>query len=108
MGYITTISFYNDGADQLEKHPVELAKKLYHASMGIQINRGNDTDSLGNHCNMLILQKPRHADSWTLYLHADNDVLDLYEIKDKNHNSIDKAISMLKTELKRLQSLKKE
>lgn len=67
MGFLTTVTIYNDSADQLEKHPKDLAEKLNQACSGIQINRGQDFDGLGNVANIFTLQKPRHADDHTLY-----------------------------------------
>ena len=106
MGYITTISIHNDGADQLEKHPEELAKKLSKACSGIQLNCGYNYDSVGNHCNLLTLQKPRHADDTTLYLHWGNTVVDADNAK--SERVIDAFISEMKYQTKRLKELKNQ
>ena len=104
MGFITTISIYNDSADQLTKHPKELAEKLSKACHGVQINRGQDYDSLGNAVNILTLQKPRHADDHTLYMHAGNTVIDVYNAD--SEWAINQFISEMEYHLKRLKDLK--
>lgn len=106
MGYLTTITIYNDSADQLTKFPEELAKKLSDACSGVQLNRGRDYDSLGNSANILTLQKPRHADDHTLYMHAGNTVIDV-----NNANTewaINQFIIEMEYHLKRLKQLQKD
>ena len=105
MGYLTTITIYNDSCDQLEKHPKELAEKLSRACSGVQINRGFDYDSLGNAANILTLQKPRHADDHTLYMHAGNTVIDVYNAK--SEWEVNQFINEMEYHLKRLKELKK-
>jgi len=104
MGFLTTITIYNDSADQLTKHPNDLAEKLRNACSGVQINRGQDYDSLGNATNILTLQKPRHADDHTLYMHAGNTVIDVYNAN--SEWSINQFISEMEYHLKRLKKLR--
>ncbi len=106
MGYLTTITIYNDSADQLKKHPKELAEKLDLACSGVQIARGRNYDCLGNDANMLTLQKPRHADDHTLYLHAGNTVTDVYNAESKW--AIDTFISEMEYHLKRLKRKRRQ
>ena len=105
MGYLTTISIYNDSAEQLQKHPKELAKKLYEACNGVQLNRGCDYDGVGNAANILTLQKPRSADDHTLYLHAGNTVIDVENAKDEW--AVNQFINQMEYHLKRLKEIKK-
>lgn len=104
MGFLTTVTIYNDSADQLTKHPKELAEKLDQACSGIQINRGRDYDSLGNATNILTLQKPRHADDHTLYMHAGNTVIDVYNCN--SEWAINQFITEMEYHLKRLKKLR--
>ena len=104
MGYLTTITIYNDGADELKKHPEELAEALDQACRGIQRNQGRRWEGLGSHANLLTLQKPRHADDHTLYLHAGNTVVDVYEAE--SDWAIDTFISELEYHLIRLKKKK--
>lgn len=105
MGFLTTITIYNDGADQLQKHPKELAEILYKACSGIQKDSGIDSEGLGNHSNLITLQKPRHADDNTLYLHAGNTLIDVFETN--SEWVIDTFIHEMKYHLKRLKKLRK-
>ena len=104
MGYLTTITIYNDSADELTKHPKELAEKLSNACSSVQINRGRNYDSLGNAANILTLQKPRHADDHTLYMHAGNTVIDVYEAK--SEWAINQFIHEMEYHLKRLKEIR--
>ncbi len=103
MGYLTTITIYNDSADQLTKHPKELAEKLKNACMGVQLNEGRGYDSLGNATNILTLQKPRHADDSTLYLHAGNTVIDVYNAE--SEWAVKKFIIEMEYHLRRLKNI---
>lgn len=119
MGFLTTITIYNDGVHELTKYPKELAKKLENACLGIQRNKGRNWDSLGYHGNLLILQKPRHADDETIYFHSGNTVKCIDDIIKRtrdyskiestpNLREVDDAINQLNFNLKRLKDLKKE
>lgn len=107
MGYLTTVTIYNDSADQLRKNPKELAEALHNACMGVQLNRGVNYECVGNATNILTLQKPRHADDNTLYMHAGNTVVDVYDA-DKTDWALNQFISEMEYHLKRLKAIKKE
>lgn len=103
MGFLTTITIYNDSADQLNKYPEDLAQKLTDACAGKQINRGFNWDDLGNASNILTLQKPRHMDDNTLYMHAGNTVIDVYDAD--SEWAINQFISEMKFHIKRLEKI---
>ena len=105
MGYLTTITFYNDAAHDLREHPKEVSKLIYDAQSGIQKNRGRDYDPIGSHVNPVIIQRPRHADDNTLYLHAGNTVIDLAEAD--SEWAINTAIAEMKFRLKQLKEKQK-
>jgi len=108
MGFITTFSVYNDGCDQLQKYPEEFAKIVYEGCLiGYAERIGTNQVGLGNHANLITVQRTRHADSHTLYLHAGNIVTDLREIKEKDDPQLDNAIRELEYQLERLKFLKK-
>ncbi len=108
MGYLTTITFYNDAAHDLHEHPNELAHLINNAQGGVQRAMGRDYDSIGSFANPVIIQKPRHADDHTLYMHAGNTVLDISEIDDASSKwAIETAIVELKQQLKRLKEINK-
>ncbi len=105
MGYLTTITFYNDAAHDLRNHPEEVSKLIYDAQSGVQKNRGRDYDPIGSHANPVIIQRPRHADDTTLYLHAGNTVIDLAEAD--SEWAINTAITEMEWQLKNLIEKKK-
>lgn len=102
MGYLTTVTIYNDGCDQLKKYPKDLAEKLYNACSG----RERDYIGLGNHANLITLQKPRHADDHTLYMHAGNTVIDVYDAE--SEWAVNAFIAEMEYHLKRLKKLRNE
>lgn len=109
MGYLTTITFRNDSYSEFERHPKKLVEEILKALNGTQIARGIDYFSIGCEVNPVILQKPRHADDTTLYIHAGNTVIDvesLTEATNKNEWAINKSISEMKYHIKRLNKLK--
>lgn len=106
MGYLTTITFRNDSADTLRKHPEQVSKLVYDAQLAVQRNRGRDYDPVGNDCNPVVIQKPRHADDHTLYLHAGNTVIDVYDAD--SEWAINSFITEMEYHLKRLRKIKKD
>lgn len=44
MGYLTTVTIYNDGASELTEHPKKLAEILERACFGAQIDEGRNSD----------------------------------------------------------------
>lgn len=109
MGNLTTITFRNDAYSTFKKHPKELVKEILNALDGVQVARGDDYFSIGNEVNPVIVQKSRHADDTTLYLHAGNtmtDISGLKEVTSRNFWAIDQAISEMEYHLKRLKKLK--
>ena len=107
MGYLTTITIYNDGCDQIIKNKEKVADILYNACSGEYNNNSYRTVGLGNHANLFTIQKPRHADDTTLYLHSGNTVIDVSEIKETDSWALNAAISEMEYRLKQLKKLKK-
>lgn len=118
MGYITTISIHNDGASELMKHPEKLAEILNNATLGVYNNqkRGyNGYVGLGGHSNLITVQKPRHADDKTVYVHAGNTVVDMNpymaktkELAERNPKFFDELLDVMERDLKALKTLRKE
>jgi len=104
MGFLTTITIYNDGADSIQKHSKEFAEKVFNACNGVQRRKGVNYDSLGPNANLLILQKPRHSSDITLYLHAGNTLIDVFDAK--TPWAIDSFIAEMKFQIKRLEEIK--
>ncbi len=77
MGYLTTFTIYNDAVHMLKDKKLQqkFCEALYYAAIG-----DNVCDvSLGNHCNAVKVQKHRHADDWTIYLHSGNTLIEMNE-----------------------------
>lgn len=105
MGYLTTITIYNDGCDQIIKNKEKVADILYNACSG-EYNNSYRTVGLGNHANLFTIQKPRHADDTTLYLHSGNTVIDVSEIKKSDIWALNAAIIEMEYRLKYLKKLR--
>jgi len=106
MGYITTVSLRNDSYHDFKQNADRLTQIILDAMDGVQQRRGNDEDHIGSSANAVIIQKPRHADDTTLYLHAGNTVIDVskYNEYEGNEWAVDALISEMEY---RLENLKK-
>ena len=104
MGFLTTITFRNDDYKAIKDNPETVSKIISDAQNGVQIRNGRNYDPVGNCANPVIIQKPRHADDTTLYMHAGNTVVDVFEAK--SDWAIDTFISEMEYHLKRLKKLK--
>lgn len=105
MGFLTTITFYNDAASDLIKYPNVVSKGIYDAQNGTQLRDGVNYFPVGSHANPVIIQKPRHADDHTLYMHAGNNVIDVFDAD--SEWTVDTFIHEMEYHLKRLKKLRK-
>lgn len=105
MGYLTTLTFRNDSYSDIKKNKNRLHKIVLDAMNGIQIRQGRDYDNIGSSANGVIIQKPRHADDHTLYIHAGNTVIDVYEAE--SERVIETFIKEMEYHLKRLKEKNK-
>lgn len=78
---------------------------ISHAISGVQRNQGRDYASIGSCANPVIIQKTRHADDKTLYVHAGNTVFAVDD--DLGDWALETAIQEMEYHLKRLKKLKK-
>lgn len=83
MGYITTFSIYNDHVDLVKKHSEEFAKIIYEGSLGVHTRNGVNSSQvgLGNHCNLITIQSPRHANNSAVFVHYGNSVSNIDELE---------------------------
>lgn len=81
MGYLTTFTVYNDSCDQIKKHPDKFADIISDGCSG-RYNYDERTAQvgLGNHANLITIQRPRHADADTLFIHYGNYVFDIDDL----------------------------
>jgi len=77
MGYMTIITFLNDGFDQIEKYPEQFIDAIKLGMYGIDKNIRNNSDTrrkfitthgVGNHSGLIDVAKSHHADYFRLYL----------------------------------------
>ena len=83
MGNLTTITFRNDSYGCIKDNPKEVHQLILKAMNGEQLRKNRETEPIGSSANPVIIQKYRHADDATLYLHSGNTVTDVYKAKSK-------------------------
>lgn len=72
MGYLTTLTIYNDECDQIKKNPEEFAEQVYEVCTNPSVNYRSNVFH-----GIVIPQKTRHADDKTVYVHAGNTVCEM-------------------------------
>ena len=77
MGYLTTITIYNDALHVFEEHPKEFAEAIFDGIKTANRNRTAATVPFFNHGNYMEVQSSRHADDFTVYVHTGNCVSNL-------------------------------
>jgi len=116
MGYMTTITFLNDGFDQIEKYPEQFIEAIKLGIYGIDKHNKNTskkfitTHSIGYHGNLLEVAQSHHADNYRLYLVGRNTMTTFgyaNEIDDIEYRKqlVRIAKSIIKDEEKRIKEL---
>jgi len=77
MGFLTTLTIYNDGLDDILEHSEEFMEKL-HAAIA---NGKTNTVYIGGMGHMKV-QKTRHADDQTIYFHGGNALTEINPYSD--------------------------
>lgn len=77
MGYLTTITIYNDGLADLKDNPQAFVDQVYAAAAGSYSLQYPTDVRIGGFCNFAKVQKPRHADDHTVYVHAGNTLCEM-------------------------------
>ena len=74
MGCMTTVTFLNDGFDQIEEYPEQFIEAIKLGMYGIDKHNRNTgrkfitTHGVGFHGNLVEIAKSHHADDYRLYL----------------------------------------
>ena len=74
MGYMTTVTFLNDGFDQIEENPKQFVDAIKLGMYGIDKHIKSTgrkfitTHGIGFHGNLVEVAKSHHADDYRLYL----------------------------------------
>jgi len=116
MGYLTTITIYNDGADQLTNNTEKLGKKIQDACHGVYtIDGKSGSFGHGYHGNLFTVQVPRHADAHTCYVHMGNTLVemnpyskDTKDIMENNPGFFDRLLKHMEYTVKELKKMKKD
>ena len=73
MGYLTTVTVYNDSLDLLKRYPQDFCDKLYETALGHETK----DFGVGHFANFAHVQRTRHADDHTTYVHMGNCVTEV-------------------------------
>ena len=113
MGYLTTFTIYNDGIDQIKVNSDKFCEKLYQTALSSL--DGEKTFGHGYHGNLVNVQKTRHADDHTCYVHMGNTVTEMNPYSKTTKNLMenhpeffDNMLRHLEDTVKELKRIKKE
>lgn len=70
MGYLTTLTIYNDGVHMIKEDKKKFAEVIYEGI--IEAHDSPVTKGFLNHGNLIHIQKSRHAEDHTMYVHMGN------------------------------------
>ena len=93
MGYLTTLTIYNDGLDQIEKNPEQFVEKLLNAAKNTS---GPSILPVGSFGNLVKVQKTRHADDCTVYVHMGNTVCEMNAYSEETLKTMMQATNFFK------------
>lgn len=109
MGYLTTLSIYNDGIDVLPDNAQKFAEGVLDASRTAGMEHRPVTLGVGMFANLVKVQVPRHADQHTLYVHMGNTVCEMnaynketQRIMQENPEFFEKMLSFLEDHVQTL------
>lgn len=77
MGFLTTLTIYNDGIDLLPEHAQKFAEDVLRASRAAGMHNCPVDVGVGFFGNLVKVQAPRHADHHTTYVHMGNTVCEM-------------------------------
>lgn len=111
MGSLTTFTVYNDGINLVKENAQDFADKIYDAAVGHEV-----CDlPVGNFANLVRVQKCRHADDHTLYVHMGNSVFEMNpysqetkKLLERNPEFFERVVKFLDREVKELKNILKE
>lgn len=88
MGYLTTITIYNDALHVFEKHPEEFGNAVFEGIRRANRERVAVSVGMQGYANYIDVQPSRHADDHTVYIHHGNCVFNLNAWNDDFRNLI--------------------
>lgn len=114
MGYLTTITIYNDGIDSLRENSKEIIEKIINASTRTLYEGSIE---LAHDCfaNLIKVHESRHADDHTCYVHMGNTVIEMNpysretkRILEKSPEYFDRLLKHMDQTVKELKKMRKE
>lgn len=113
MGYLTTFTVYNDGVDLVKENAQDFADKIYNAAT-ISRQVSNEIP-VGCFANLVKVQKCRHADDHTIYVHMGNGVFEMNPYSEETKNIakhspkfFEKMINYLERQVEQLKSMQND
>jgi hypothetical protein len=114
MGYLTTLTIYNDGAHLIKPNAQEFADGVYEAMVTTSV-RGPMDLPVAHFVNCVRVQRSRHADDHTVYVHKGNCLTemnayseDTRELLKRNPQFFEKLLDEMKWQVRELGKLLKE
>lgn len=107
MGYLTTLTIYNDALHVFEDHPKEFAETIFEGIREAQREHREVSVPFGSYANYISIQPSRHADDETLYLHSGNCVTNLNAWSDDFRDLIEKMPNVAEKNIKRAKQILK-
>lgn len=115
MGYLTTLTVYNDGIDLLPVNAEKFAKGVLDASREAGMKNEPIDFGVGMFCNLVKVQVPRHADHHTIYVNMGNTVCEMNAYDEQTKNILEKhpafferVVDFLEDQVKELKKMIKE
>jgi hypothetical protein len=112
VGFLTTLTIYNDGIHLLEPHAQEFAQEVRRLASGLH---GPADVALGGFVNAVRVQQSRHADHHTVYVHAGNCVTEMHAYSEaterlmkQNPKFFEKLLSIMTAQTSALRAMYKE
>lgn len=118
MGFFTTITLSHDAESSIAAHPDRLMEIITDAITNHKCTRnGNRSygEGIGMFCHAITVQRSRHADNPTMYVHMDacltdmsaysEDALDMLKSNPEHFN---RHLEYIEANLKRLKAIRKE
>ena len=118
MGFFTTITLSNDAEQCIIDHPERMMEIIKDAIINHKSSRNNNCayhESIGMHNSAITVQRSRHADNSSVYIHMNGEVTeftpyagDAVEMMKRNPDHFNKHLSYLEDQVKGLKNMRKE
>ena len=108
MGFLTTITIYNDALHEFEKNPEAFGKAILEGISRANKYHISQTVPFGSYSNYIDCQPSFHADDHQLYIHYGNNVLNINPYGNEFERLKETNIESLKDYIKVADQLLKE